>query len=351
MKVCVIGVGRWGRNIARVLKELELSGEIDEVCVCDIDESRAREVSKSLHISRYFTKLDDALRYCEAFAVAVPTIYHFDIVSRALEFGDVFVEKPIAASCEEARKMLEKAEALGRVLMVGHIVRFEPAVTHLVTKLLPSLGEDIKSVFAERVGPGNIPGYTANLGVAHDLLIHDVDLANYILCNVPDAVYATCRYVTNFPYEVSVHAVYSYGDTVFVAHASWDTSPSLKIRLLTIRTYSHNIVVNHVTQRIVVEKGVSRYDSSSYYDILVRYGSVERTELSLLAQGEPLMREMRHFIKCVKERKTPLTNGWCGYIALKAVEAALRSAKEGCRVRIDWGELPDDPAKILRRTQ
>src|SRR5947209_6974685 len=128
VRVGVVGAGAFGVNHLRVLSGLEsvvLSG------VMDIDPERAADAA-----ARYnclpFPGLDDLIRESQAAIVAVPTVHHADVGCRLLDAGlDVLVEKPIAADPESARRLIESAERSGRILQVGHLERFNPAVRKL----------------------------------------------------------------------------------------------------------------------------------------------------------------------------------------------------------------------------
>ncbi len=346
MRVCCIGVGRWGRNIVRVLARLRDQGDIEDLAICDIDISRARELAKRYLVSEVYSNIDEIKhsKY-DAYIVAVPTKYHYVVVKKLLPYSHVFVEKPIATTIEEARELVLEAKKQGRILMVGHIVRFEPVVSHLLNILsrLRSEGEEVVNIYGVRIGPGPFnPVYTLNLGVAHDLLVHDIDICNYVLNELPREVVAKTRYVSNFPYEVDIVANYTYpSGTVAQLRASWLCSQTMKRRLMEIQTMNYVITVDYMLQRVVKEKGIASYTSNSDYTSLVlSYQSKEISEERLLLgpHNEPLLVELKHFIECVKSGREPLTSGVVGYIALKCVVYALKSAEKGMRVEIPWNE-------------
>src|SRR3954470_15222985 len=124
-RVAVIGVGDFGRNHARVYKQIE---DAELVGIFDIDRERAERTAQEFATTA-FTAIEELRGKVDAATVAVPTIHHPEIGCRLMEMGvDVLVEKPMAASLAEADRLIETARRSGRVLQVGHLERFNPAV-------------------------------------------------------------------------------------------------------------------------------------------------------------------------------------------------------------------------------
>ncbi len=175
----MVGVGRWGYNHVRVLSEIRRMNYdevgLEDVIVVDSNVARAQYVAE-LFGTKWVSGIDELLSaHADAAIVAVPTVYHYTVAIRLLPHMDVMVEKPIAASLEEAEVMGKLAEREGRLLAVGHIERFNPVVPALKDRL-QSETEKVVSISAQRVGPGPPGGYTLNLGAAHDLLLNDIDV-------------------------------------------------------------------------------------------------------------------------------------------------------------------------------
>ena len=181
--VCCVGVGRWGQNIARVLTTLRDKGEIYELIICDKNLKRAKFIAEKHGIEKVYNDIDKLVKMenVDAFIIAVPTKYHYEVAMKLVHYGDLFIEKPIASNVKEAQEIINACRSESRILMIGHIVRYEPATRYLLYELLPKLrseGDEVVHISAERVGPGPFnPTYTLNLGVSHDLLVHDIDLS------------------------------------------------------------------------------------------------------------------------------------------------------------------------------
>lgn len=165
-RIAVIGAGQFGQNHARVYSELE---GVELIGVCDSDAATARRVAESYGVP-FVTDFRELVGKVDAVSLAVPTVAHKDIACELLNAGvAVLVEKPIATTLEEADEMIEAARRNKVVLQVGHLERFNPAVTaasQIVTK--PQFFEVHRlSVFTPR---------SLDIDVVMDLMIHDIDV-------------------------------------------------------------------------------------------------------------------------------------------------------------------------------
>lgn len=337
MNVAVIGVGRWGANHVRVLSKLR--GElVDALFVVDSDPSRASGIAHRYACDRWYSSVEELLRReksLDAAIVAVPTVYHFPVSRVLADKVHLLVEKPLAASIEEGLELLRVTGKSGKLLMVGHIERFNPVV-HIVKRHSASLGGPL-AVEARRVGPGPARGYTLNLGVAHDLLVHDVDVANFVLDRLPHRVYALAMHDAAFPYETEVQALYEYpgGVTAYLT-ASWRSSPAYKHRSISVRTPSAIVRGDYILRRVVIDNGVDKYPLGFVETSLQTETS--SIEISYL-QPEPLELELRNFLEAAADRAKPAITGLEGYIALKCIVKALESAAKSKPIEITWDEL------------
>jgi len=336
LAVALIGVGRWGRNHARVLSQLR-GRLLDRLVIVDKNVERAREVASRYGVDAVYGDIDEMLRRekdLDAAVIAVPTVFHYVVADALLDHTNVFIEKPLAATLEEGESLLSKARKLGRVAAVGHIERFNPVVK--VCRQIVE-GSEIVGMTARRLGPGPAGGYTLNLGVGHDLLVHDVDIVNLFMGELPRAVYARTYHTQGFPYEVEVAALYEYEGAAAFLEASWRTAPKYKHRSFQVRLVDKVVSADYVLRRIVVDEGIERWRIGDGREAVMH---MERSgiEVSYL-QEEPLRLEMIDFLESVKTGKKPMADIFDGYIALKSVVYALKSGERGERVAIEWGEL------------
>jgi predicted dehydrogenase len=171
--MAVVGAGAFGRNHLRVLRELETEGAgVTLVATVEPDAARADEAAKQYGIA-VFASIDALLGAglkLDAAVVAVPTVKHYEAASQLLDAGlDVLIEKPLAANLREAGDLITRAERAGRIVQVGHLERFNPAVLAVEPKLVrPMFFEAHRlSVFTPRA---------LDVDVVLDLMIHDLDI-------------------------------------------------------------------------------------------------------------------------------------------------------------------------------
>lgn len=338
LNLAVIGVGRWGKNHVRVLASLRKS-KIGRLVVVDSDVNRAREVSEAYSADAFYGSMEDFIsreKDLDAAIVVVPTVYHYKVVEKLLDNYDVFVEKPLAETVEQAFNISIKAARLGRILAVGHIERFNPIVG-VTLRFLEQRKTSILSFEARRLGPGPAGNYTLNLGVGHDLLVHDVDISNLFLEGLPRKVFAKSFYVEGFPYEVEVEALYEYpGERISHLVASWRTNPSYKHRSFSLRTEDFVVTADYILRKLVVDDGVNTVEVNNLKTAV--HSETTSLEISYL-QEEPLKIELLDFLDAVMSRKKPRVSSVEGYIALKCVVKALESAAKQTPLEISWEEL------------
>lgn len=344
MKIAIIGIGRWGRNHVRVVNSLIMMNKCEELTICDINKAIVRQVAREYGIDEYYYNLEEliAKSHADAAIVSVPTVFHHKVCKKILPHMDVLVEKPLAGSLEEARELIDIARRMERILAVGHIERYNQAVL-AVKELIRDLerdGEKPTYISAQRVGPGPPRNYTLNLGVAHDLLIHDIDVTNFLLEKKPQDVQAIAVKVEEFPYEVEIIATYRYEDGIIAnLRASWRSKPNFKDRTLSIYLDGTLINLDYIYQSYTVERGlVEQRASGSYEHIVLSYKAREelRRTLPPLMLKEPLLLEVDNFISALKGKEAFIVTGEEGFAALKCIIYALKSAELNRRLKIEW---------------
>src|SRR5580698_26772 len=177
-RIAVVGGGVFGRNHLRVIHNSEhasLAG------VLDLDPARAAEAAKP-YDCRIFQSLEEVAQFADAAVVATPTLAHSEIGCRLMELGlDVLVEKPIAQDSPSARALIETAERMGRILQVGHLERFNPAVV--------ALGAIVtKPLFFEIHRLSEFTPRCLDVDVVLDLMIHDIDVVLSLTGQVPEEI-------------------------------------------------------------------------------------------------------------------------------------------------------------------
>jgi len=313
LKMAVVGVGFWGRNHVRVLSEIP---EVEVVSVCDVDKQRAEVVSEKYGLRPY---TDSKKMYkneeLDAVNICVWSTKLSQEALRALREGKhVLVEKPMAGSTREAKRISDLAKAKKLHLTVGFIERFNPAVKRLKKAL--EEGEIGSPVSATIKRVSKWPQRIGDVGVVKDTAIHDIDIARYIFNEDPLAVYAQAGNLRHEKFEdyAQIMLTFSSGKSAFL-EANWLTP--YKIRKLTVTGSEAIISLDYITQEMTIETSGQTLTPRHEWE-------------------EPLKLELQHFVECILNDKEPLVSGMDGLKALKIAEAALKSAEKGCLVRLKY---------------
>ncbi len=328
--LAVIGTGHWGRNHARVYKELLSEGMIDGLKICDADENRARQLSESLEVE-YVTDYGDLIEDngIQAVSIVTPSRTHYQLGKEFMETGkDVLVEKPLTMDVDEAKKLVEAADATGRILMVGHLFRYHPAVRELKHRIDAGEMGEIQNLIGNRL-LFRVP--RSDMGVIYALGIHELDLFCHLLdVDYPERLSAsqTMSYGQNTEETASIFMDFGYAKGY--AFESWLVAAYDRMRDLVVVGSKGSARVDYLNpqqlqlfdNRIVIEEGVP-----------VRVANDEKHVVAL-PHAEPLKEELNYFISCVKSRQNPLTDGAVGLRSVVMAEAALQSARTGTAVEL-----------------
>ena len=316
LRIGIVGVGFWGRNHLRALKELGVRVE----AICDLNEERAAKLAKEFAVKKYYTDLDEMLRKedLQAVTICTPSVTHADCAVRALEAGlDVLVEKPFASTVEESFKIIDAMKSNQRIVMTGFIERFNPAVRKAMELLESGEIGDVIMSHGRRIGWW--PERIGDVGVVKDTAIHDIDLVRFIFKQDPVQVYAKGgRQKHRLEDHVQAILTLKDGDKVAFIEANWLTPR--KKREMHITGSSGVLSIKFLTQEVSVEKA----------DLVLE---------PIIKPYEPLKLELQHFLECVAERRNPLVDAFDGLKAVAIAEAVLESMEKDKIVEIDLKNL------------
>jgi UDP-N-acetylglucosamine 3-dehydrogenase len=312
--LAIVGAGIMGANhgrVARTIPELTVSA------VCDPDIDRAAALATAIG-AKYTRDLDEALADADAAVLSTPSETHAELGTRILASGrDLLVEKPIATTVADARKLVDLAAAKNRVLMVGHVERFNAAVI----ELRETVADPISIEFT-RVGPYS-PRILAD--VVLDLMIHDVDLARSVLGAEIVEHKAMAKVVHSGDHDLAC-ALLMFDNGV-VANITSSRVSQDKIRRITLTQRNNCVVADLLRQQVEVH----RIEHAEYLsDGGARYRQSGLVEIPFLGHhGEPLAAELRHFAECLTTRRSPAVTGVDGLRALEVCLAIRDSAIMG----------------------
>lgn len=332
--IAVVGAGGWGQNHVR--NYAGIAG-VDLRYVCDQDEAILRKM-ESLYpsvsaVADLSVVLGDPAVSGVVIATHAPS--HFEIAQAALRAGrDVFVEKPLCLSSDQAERLCRLADNGERILMVGHLLLYHPAVERL--KRIIDDGEigAVLYIYTQRV----------NLGVVRreenawwSLAPHDISVANHLLGAFPEAVSATgSSYLQpERGIEDVVFATLHYpGGRMAHIHVSW-LDPH-KTRRLTVVGDQKMAVFDDTSadQKLAVfDKGIEPPATLTYEEgVRIRTGDIL---IPALKMAEPLRRECLAFLDAIRTRKPPVADGQSGLHVVRALEGGSASlAQGGARIEL-----------------
>jgi predicted dehydrogenase len=312
IRVAVVGTGEFGRNHVRVYRELE---GVELVGVYDESAERARAVAQEFQTTS-FHSLEELRGRVDAASVAVPTVAHADVGCRLLEMGlDVLVEKPMAVNLAEADALLQAAKKNGRILQVGHVERFNPAVIAVE----PILN---RPLFFEVHRLGVFTPRSLDVDVIYDLMIHDLDI---LLALVNEPVV-----------EVKAVGIPVLTEKVDIAHARLE--------------FAGGAVANITASRVSTERVRKMRFFQQHEYISLDYARRDALRIGVKKPGpqpefgfeklnapavEPLHAELQAFVDALRSRKEPRTNGAAGRAALELATRVMASIQDhAARVQI-----------------
>jgi predicted dehydrogenase len=302
IRVAVVGAGEFGRNHARVYQEI---AGTELVAVHDTDVQRATDVSREFETTA-FRALEDLRGRVDAASVAVPTAEHERVGRRLMELGiDVLVEKPVAKTLAEADNLLHAAKRYGRILQVGHVERFNPAVLAVE----PILN---RPLFFEVHRLGVFTPRSLDVDVIYDLMIHDLDI---LLALVNEPVE-----------EVKAVGIPVLTDKVDIAHARLE--------------FARGAVANVTASRVSTERVRKMRFFQQHEYISLDYARRDALRVNVKKPGpqpefvfqkletsgvEPLRAELEAFVEAVRTRREPRVNGAAGRAALELAGRVMES--------------------------
>jgi len=309
--VAVIGTGFWGKNHARVYKEL---ASTELVAICDVNAERAKTVADQFGVKAY-TNSTRMLKNEEIEAVSVCT-WSTSLAKEALKAlkagKHVLVEKPMATNTKQAERLLETAEKNGLHLTVGFLMRFIPGLQYIREAIGNKRIGELVCATARRVSQW--PERVGDVGVVKDMAIHDIDVMRYIFNEDPITVYAKTGSMRHKKFEdyAQIMLTYKDGKSAFI-ESNWLTP--YKTRMLTVTGSDAIMRLDYITQELWIEEPKGTMQP--------RY-----------PWQEPLKLELQHFADCILAKKKPLITAADGIKALQIAEAALQSSAKNRAIKL-----------------
>ncbi len=301
LKVGVIGVGYLGKFHAQKYAAMD---DVELIGVADVSAEMVAEVAKG-NSTKGFSDYTQLLSLVDAVSVVVPTPLHHEVASACFAAGvDVMLEKPMTVSLAEADDLQKKADAGERILQIGHLERFNPAVVAMRDYLTCPV-----FIESQRIHRFNPRGAEVDGGV--DLMIHDVDLIfNIVPSPLKNIKTIGASIITEETDVANAQLIFENGCTakVTVSRVAHDN-----VRSLRVYQPGGCITVNYATKEIAVTTRLPGFSEGGYPN--------EETINFCFTEQDALAAELTDFVQNVRTRNTPLVSGKEGR---KALEVALR---------------------------
>jgi predicted dehydrogenase len=341
--MAVIGVGHLGKEHARILATLP---EVELTGVADVNVDQAQAVASRCG-TRAYGDYWPLLNLVDAAVVAVPTLHHHGIASEFLRRGiPLLVEKPLAATLDQAESLVRLADAQGTILQVGHIERFNPAFEELRKRTFQP-----KFVACERLGP--FSGRSSDVGVVLDLMIHDLDLLLALVQAPVLAVEAIGVSVFGSHEDVAnARLTFANGCVAHVTASRVSPRPVRRMqvwapegyagldfskRSLTLVQPSPEMRTGSLNVRQLDPPGLALFKEQLFRRHL-EFLELERKE------GDQLTMELQDFLRSVRMRSRPRVTGEDGRNAIGLAHQIVQSIHKHCWNGVEGG--PTGPIKI-----
>jgi predicted dehydrogenase len=323
VSVGVVGLGYWGPNLARNFGRLP---ESDLRWICDASEDACRRLAPQFPTTRTTTRFDDLLNddQLDAIVIATPVPLHADLAVKALEAGKhCFVEKPLAQSVADAERVVAAAEEAGKTLMVGHLLEYHPGVGKL--KEVAESGDlgTIRYIYGNRLNLGKL---RPDENALWSLGAHDVSVLLYLANEEPTEMHAFGASYMREGVEDVVFCILRFPSGLLAhLHLSW-LDPHKERRFTIVGSEKMATFDDmELEQKLVIyDKGFDE-DYSSYGEYIARSGDVWSPRVP---NEEPLRIECRHFAECVRDGRTPISDGHSGLRVVRVLEG-LQSSLDG----------------------
>lgn len=317
IRIGIVGCGYWGKNLVRNFHQL---GAL--AAVCDSDESSLAEMH-SRYAVRTTARFDQLLAVPEvqAVVIAAPAAAHYELAKEAMLQGkDVFVEKPLALKVEDGAELVEIARKHSRILMVGHLLQYHPAIAELTRMIKVGEFGRLEYISSSRLNLGKL---RTEEDILWSFAPHDIAAVLHLLGETPSTVAAQGVSYLNHPISDVTLTILGFSSGVKAnIFVSW------------LHPFKEQKLVIVGSQKMAVFDDTQTENKLVIYPHRIEW--VDRRPVARRAEGEvvqlpkdePLRLECSHFLECVRERKHPQTDGASGLRVLKVLHAASQSVRD-----------------------
>jgi predicted dehydrogenase len=315
VRVGIVGLGYWGPNLARNFAAI---GGCELVWLCDADEEKRERLAPAFPKARRTDALADLLadETLDAIVLATPVPTHAELAIAVAQAGKhCFVEKPLATTAADAERAVAAAEQAGKILMVGHLLEYHPAVARL-KELIE--GEELGELFYIYGNRLNLGQLRKDENALWSLGAHDVSVALHLIGEEPEECLAHgASYVREGVQDVVFCYLRFPSGIVAHLHLSWlDPHKERRITVVGARrmaTFDDMLIEGKLT---IYDKGFDE-DTRSWGEYIARSGDTFSPRIPNL---EPLRIECEHFVHCIRTGETPRSDGNSGLRVVRVLE-------------------------------
>ena len=311
----LIGVGYWGKNLLRNLYELGVLA-----ACCDIDDAVISRVNENLIGVICVASVDDVLRdeSITAVAIATPAATHYEIAKKALSCGkDIFVEKPLALTVKEGEDLIRIARKQKKIIMVGHILHYHPAVIKLKELITNKVLGKIQYVYSNRLNIGKL---RTEENILWSFAPHDISAMLMLAGSEPDKL--VCfggAYLNKGVYDTTLTTIEFKNGIKGHIFVSW-LHPFKEQKLIVVGSKAMAVFDDMRKDKLFIYKHRIEWRNGR-----IPIAHKANYEVMKVVMKEPLRAELEQFIKCVGNRRVPDTDGNEGLKVLKILELCERS--------------------------
>lgn len=305
--VAVVGAGKWGQNLLKTFSELGVLA-----AVVDSNVEIGQQLAELYQVN-FFSNIDEMLQQSiDAVAIATPVFTHFELAKKALLANkDVFVEKPLTTNAEEADTLIELAKQREKILMVGHLLLYQPGIQFI--KEFIDAGK-LGALYSFRQMRRSLGKIRTEENVLYSFGVHDLAVLHYLVKDQIDAIIASSQSIISqgIVDDMTIHLHYRSGIQAHL-HLSWIWP--VKDRQL----------------MILGEKGALHFDENSqqvtYYQ---HYGNTDASvtqngyEVLFNDDSRPLTLELAHFLDCIQTRQQPKSDGHQGKDVVQLMDRIMQ---------------------------
>lgn len=311
----IIGVGYWGKNVFRNLYELGILR-----MVCDSDPEVISGLRKDYPNLDYTLSFEEELRNPEikAIAIATPAASHYELVKKALLTGkDVFVEKPLTLNVKEGEELVAIAQKQKKILMVGHLLLYHPAIIKLKELIHHGTLGKIQYIYSNRLNIGKLRTVE---NILWSFAPHDISVILMLLEKEPIKVFAFAGdYLNRGIYDTTLTVLEFQNGVKGHIFVSW-LHPYKEQRLVVVGSEAMAVFDDMTEEKLFLYQHKIEWKNGS-----IPVAHKAPYQVIEFKNKEPLKLELEHFIQCVKERRTPRSDGEEGLKVLKILALCEKS--------------------------